>query len=108
MIVRDQWTEMNDFIFIDGDVIQIGDASNIDQRIDPLADAAFQFKNLSRFPPLRCGHVPLVLPMFEVLLPGLVALIYCFHISKSVGTRHCRVPTKNYFPSPVTASDRLL
>ena len=45
MVVRHQWTEMDHVIFIDRDLVEIGNAGDIDERFDSLSDAALEFKN---------------------------------------------------------------
>jgi hypothetical protein len=45
MIVRHQRTEMNEIVLVDCDVVETGNAGDVDQGIDSLADAAFEFEN---------------------------------------------------------------
>ena len=45
VVVRDERAEMDDIVFVQMDVVEAGDAGDVDQGIDAFADAALEFKD---------------------------------------------------------------
>jgi hypothetical protein len=45
IVVGDERAKMDDVVFVDCDLVEVGDARDVDQRIDALADAAFEFED---------------------------------------------------------------
>ena len=43
--MRNERTQVNDIVFVNSDLIEIGDARNINENINPFADAAFKFED---------------------------------------------------------------
>jgi hypothetical protein len=53
--MRHQWTEVDGFVFIEGDAIEVRQAGDINQGLDAFMDTSFEFEHQVSSPGYKAG-----------------------------------------------------